>query len=614
MKRDVDEHKLRYLLAYTAHQAWRFEWYEGMIARYRQRGYDVEGFCVTQNRPGPPLRYPELDQKWRERDPWLLQMYERLETQLRERDVFILFNGANIHEDFVKQLSTFNVYICWDDPESSDVLSKPVAKYFDFAFTGNIGCVNLYKSWGVERVDFLPHGCPDSDRDLTLTKDQILEGTRDIDVVLLCERQASWRRERLDVLQKAFPQALMRGRGWSKGVLPFEQTIPTYVRSKIGWNVHNSVGPVNRRTYMLPANGIMQICDNKTLLGHLFKLNEEVVGFDTTEECIELTRYYLSHDDERRRIAAQGWERAVADYSEEKVWERLLATIRPHYARRNSPEASRPYQIIGDVSATLDKGVRDAKLVPSPLRRAALGIFRRGRLLARLVYRILAGQPKVEGENKAVRPYVENDPNKSVKWAQRDSNQAKPFEHSDTTTLNYAVAGLLASHKRILGVGDGIRSFAFEAAQDPSRSITCVEPDPKAHAQARIDGPRPNICFERTQFTELAGQFDLVVALGAIEHIQDYRRFLEKCVELAPCAILTTPNKNRDPAAAVASPPECPLHVREWTAGEFYWVLSVFYERVRLLSMPNPYVPTCVPIPVTSSAHPLIAICEGGRK
>jgi len=612
VKQSVDMSKAKYLLAYTASQAWRSEWYEGMIARRRRQGYDVEGFCVTLNAPGPHLRYPELDQRWKERDSHLLQMYERLEAQLRERDVLILFNGANIHEDFVKQLSTFNVYICWDDPESSDVLSKPVAKYFDFAFTGNIACVNLYKSWGVENVDFLPFGCPDSDRDLTLTKEQILEGLRDNDLVLLCERDAPWRKERLDSLRKAFPQALMRGHGWPQGVLPFEQTIPTYARSKIGWNLHNSVGPVNRRTYMLPANGVMQICDNKTLFGHLFKLGEEGVGYDSIEECIELTHYYLAHDDERRCIAARGWERAVADYSEEKVWERLVTTIQPHYVTSRQ-EISGPYKI----ASTIKKSAGEVCATPlaglSHLKHFGLGAAKRIRSTAGRAYRVLSGQlEKKEATAPTIQPYIENNPMERINWAPKRLKRGEPFEWPNMIALNQTVASLLGPHKRIVEIGSGTGCFAYEAAQDPARSISCVEPDPEAIAYARIHRSRPNISFELTQFTELTGRYDLVVAIDVIEHIKDYRRFLEKCVELAPCAILTTPNKNRNPAAAMASSPSYPLHVREWTAGEFYWILRVFYERVRLFSMPDPYVPTCVPIPVTSTMLPLIAVCEKG--
>jgi vacuolar-type H+-ATPase subunit C/Vma6 len=68
----------------------------------------------------------------------------------------------------------------------------------------------------------------------------------------------------------------------------------------------------------------MQICDNKQYLGKIFELGKEAVGFDTIEECQDLCRYYLAHDEERRIIAANGWKRALTDYTELAVFSRNI--------------------------------------------------------------------------------------------------------------------------------------------------------------------------------------------------------------------------------------------------------------------------------------------------
>ena len=78
---------------------------------------------------------------------------------------------------------------------------------------------------------------------------------------------------------------------------------------------------------MLPANGIMQLCDNKAYLGKIFELDKEVVGFETIDEAIDLTRYYLAHDEERRQIAAAGWEKATKEYNEIAVFEKAVTAI-----------------------------------------------------------------------------------------------------------------------------------------------------------------------------------------------------------------------------------------------------------------------------------------------
>ncbi len=71
----------------------------------------------------------------------------------------------------------------------------------------------------------------------------------------------------------------------------------------------------------------MQICDNKSHLGQIFRLDKEVIGFDTVEEAIELCHYFLEHDDERRQIAAAGWERALKDYNEVTVFKLMISYV-----------------------------------------------------------------------------------------------------------------------------------------------------------------------------------------------------------------------------------------------------------------------------------------------
>ena len=101
---------------------------------------------------------------------------------------------------------------------------------------------------------------------------------------------------------------LRHGAGWPKGFLPEKERVPLLQRTKIGVNIHNSTGPINFRTYYLPANGVMQICDNKKHLPMVFELNKEVVGFDSIEEAIDLCRYYLEHDEEAHKSQPPGMQ------------------------------------------------------------------------------------------------------------------------------------------------------------------------------------------------------------------------------------------------------------------------------------------------------------------
>jgi spore maturation protein CgeB len=173
--------------------------------------------------------------------------------------------------------------------------------------------------------------------DPRLTELAILDGVRDIGLTLLADRTSPWRRDRLDRLSAAFPGGRFHGKGWPSGYLPPAEQVGVLQRTKVGPNLHNSTGPVNFRTFYLPANGILQICDNRSHLGRVFRVGEEAIGFDTLEECIDLCRYYLAHDRERREIAARGFRRAMTDYTEVPVFASKVAAIARHRAMQHTP-------------------------------------------------------------------------------------------------------------------------------------------------------------------------------------------------------------------------------------------------------------------------------------
>jgi spore maturation protein CgeB len=301
---------------------------EGLASRTRALGYRIE----TVGIPCPEgwLPFPKLDAAWRRGDSGLMRAYEEIGARVRSGDILIASGGSMVHPEFVRQLPSLNVFTCGDDPESSEILSRPAAPSFDVSLIGNVTCLGMYRSWGCRHVDWLYQAIRPEFLDPAVTEESILAGGRDIDAMILCERGdgLSDRAQRIERLLGAFPLAVVRGRGWPGG--PVDPR-PIYLRARIGWNLHHSIGPCNMRLTTLPALGVMQLCDNKRNLGELFTLDEEIVGFDTIDECIDKTRYYLAHEEERRAIAARGWKRAMRDYTEPQQWRELLRKITPAY-------------------------------------------------------------------------------------------------------------------------------------------------------------------------------------------------------------------------------------------------------------------------------------------
>ena len=162
-----------------------------------------------------------------------------------------------------------------------------------------------------------------------------------------------------------------------------------------------------------------------------------------------------------------------------------------------------------------------------------------------------------------------------------------PFEPVDVSMINSAAVSLLHGERRILEVGSGTGMFAHRAGSAyPQSSITASEFDSQAVAWARAHRGLPNVTFCSLPLESIEERsFDVVVALEVVEHIADYGSFLGQLSRVALRALISTPNKNRSALDSVAATPEYDQHVREWTAGEFYWVLRIFYDSVELYTV-----------------------------
>lgn len=332
---------LRYLWVFSNYDNWMCTWHQRQIARQRERGYDVESFLLKPNPHKDEAYYfPKLDRMWRIGDPDLMRTYENLAEKLVDKDVLVHYSGVNLHPEFLRQLNVTKVFICGDDPESTKILSKPVAPFYDIQLVSNIAAVPMYKEWGLKNVHFWPLGSlTQEDAVSDITELQISNPShRTIPIVFFGAfgGVSLMRAKRLSTLAHAFPQALCAGSGWPRGFIDWDEMWTNYRISQIGWNVHNSTGPINYRTYDLAAYGVMQICDNKAHLGNIYELDKEVIGFDTIDEAIELTNYFLTHVEEQRAIAVGGWKRWKQDYTPDRVWDKLTNIVDSHVSERQT--------------------------------------------------------------------------------------------------------------------------------------------------------------------------------------------------------------------------------------------------------------------------------------
>lgn len=154
--------------------------------------------------------------------------------------------------------------------------------------------------------------------------------------------------ERKQILEKA--AKTIKIDFWGYGVDNFDQNNPilknyhgeswgidmynTFYNSKICLNCHGDDivenYAANMRLYEITGVGAMLITDMRKDLSSIFKIGEEIVVYNSAEELIEKVEYYLSHEEERKKIAKAGQERTLRDHAWENRMKKLLEYVQKY--------------------------------------------------------------------------------------------------------------------------------------------------------------------------------------------------------------------------------------------------------------------------------------------
>jgi hypothetical protein len=289
--------------------------------------------------PSLYLRAQLLDNLYFNRDVGLLKMYADIEKLIADTgaEAIIVDNCFPYHPDFLKNLLIYKVLRTTDGPMTAYDRDFAYLHAYDHvlyhspAYSRDMGMEEKLSYCGAKRAEFLPLGSFDALCDPTKTATNILAHKRDFDVVFVgalapnkmpliaAVKKALGKRMRLHGLTNLKKIAYFNLKygfpGWVTP-LPFAEYVPLYQRTKIGINVHNrgdfTVG--GYRLFDLPANGVMQISDGGPYLDSFFKVGKEIESYRNADELIEKIKYYLSHEEERERIALNGFRRVECDY------------------------------------------------------------------------------------------------------------------------------------------------------------------------------------------------------------------------------------------------------------------------------------------------------------
>ena len=99
--------------------------------------------------------------------------------------------------------------------------------------------------------------------------------------------------------------------------------------------------------------------DHRSHLSELFEPGKELVCFETREDLREKIRYYLSHPDERMRIALNGQKRAREDHTYQKRMSQALEWVVGRNVDRFKTLKERvqtPARLIGEAGAETELG------------------------------------------------------------------------------------------------------------------------------------------------------------------------------------------------------------------------------------------------------------------
>jgi spore maturation protein CgeB len=281
------------------------------------------------------IRAQLLDNLYYDRDPGLLRLYDVFMDRLASErvDAVIVDNAMPYHPDFLRKVPVYKVLRTSDGPlaaydrDFAYVHAYDQVLYHSPAYSRDMGMREKLTYLKARRADFWPLALFDRMYDTSKTEETILAHDRDVEIafvgalfvnkmpLLARMRKAfgrrvriyglsTWKRNLYFNVKYGFP-------GWVR-LLAFEDYVPLYQRTRIGINVHNrgqyTVG--SYRMFDLPGNGVMQISDGGVHLSSFYDVGNEIVGYEDGDDLVRKLTYYLDHDQERERIALNGY-RAV---------------------------------------------------------------------------------------------------------------------------------------------------------------------------------------------------------------------------------------------------------------------------------------------------------------
>ncbi|NWF99252.1 MAG: glycosyltransferase, partial [Nitrospirae bacterium] len=271
-----------------------------------------------------------LEKNKRIKDLWRFHMNKRLIKQVKNSkpDILLILKGETIQPETLWNIRTkthtliVNVF-----PDNPLYMGKFEAiEPCHYFFVKDTYIFSVLKGAGLKNIYYLPQcSDPDVHKPLILNENDKMTYSSNLSLI------GSMYPYRLKLIEQVidFKPAIW-GKGWSK--IPNKEIIKLYrgkdIRgsqkvkaingSAISLNPHhplNDIYGINRRTFDIAACRGFQLANYKADMEKVFKLNEEIICFNTIEELKRLIEYYLRHPDERNQIAEASYKRLLMEHT-----------------------------------------------------------------------------------------------------------------------------------------------------------------------------------------------------------------------------------------------------------------------------------------------------------
>jgi hypothetical protein len=222
----------------------------------------------------------------------------------------------------------FLLGIALSDPDVFEPTTRHIAPHFDAFLTNAPACLPGYEAIGVPAA-VLP----------IATNDRFFHPVpprphMECDVVVLGRAHPD-RVEPVRALSSRFATHVY-GEGWtehgvrSRGLIFGEDVLAALNSARMSVVFHRTAGGhglVKVGLFDFAAAGALVVTNRSPDIEPYLSYGEEIVGFSSTSELIELVAHYLAHPGEAERIRRAGRQRVLRDHTWRTVWPRILDTL-----------------------------------------------------------------------------------------------------------------------------------------------------------------------------------------------------------------------------------------------------------------------------------------------